>query len=58
MCWCRREEEFVANGRCERDNLDAVGLAQVLLCDRTGGDSSYAVSDAGWYTLGKHATHQ
>ena len=46
MCWCGREKVFIANGGCEGNNLDAIGLAQVLLCDCTGSDSSFTVLDA------------
>jgi hypothetical protein len=44
MCWRRREEEFVADRSCEGNNLDAEGFAQVLLCDCTSSDTSFAMS--------------
>ena len=45
MCWGRGEKEFVADGSCESDNLDAKGFAQVLLCDCTSSDTSFTVSE-------------
>ena len=47
VCWCRREEELVTNGRCKCNNLDAIGLTQVLFCDCTGSDSSFMLSVGG-----------
>jgi len=44
MFGCRREEVFVADRGSECDDLDTIGLAQVLLCYRAGCDSSCLLS--------------
>ena len=45
MFGCGREEELVSDGVGECDDLDTVGFAQVLLCDCTSSDTSFAVSE-------------